>query len=172
MAKLSSRAALSLGVIVALQITTAWFAFHKWTDSTYKDDKITGSSSSDYKNSQGNWRGMWEMQGFLSDLGKGDVYPGNQVEGLTLATVGSGGSDKMGSITTGRANGVPAWTGATTFAVGQITGATACTTNTSDTTGCYNGECLDGLCVCEPSYYGEQCQSPLSQFGVVTMTCD
>ena len=124
MAKLSSRAALSLGVIVALQITTAWFAFHKWTDSTYKDDKITGSSSSDYKNSQGNWRGMWEMQGFLSDLGKGDVYPGNQVSGLTQATRRPThlGSRIWISHGQGRVNGVPAWTGDTQFAVGQITG--------------------------------------------------
>ena len=28
------------------------------------------------------------------------------------------------------------------------------------------------MCVCDPSYYGQQCQSPLSNFGVVTMECN
>ena len=172
---------LALAVILGAQIWMSVVVFRKWDDDMYKNDKIAGSSSSDYKDPDGAWRGTWEMQGMLSDLGKGSVFPGNRAK--IVYTDALANVDKqvfefdkrdhhMGAATK-IAYGGGACTGTTEAAT---TGACGTGKKCWTTTNCNSGLCGaasagDGTCVCDPLSYGDQCESSLKDLGVVTAVC-
>ena len=152
-------------VVLGLQIWCAVVVFRQWSDASHKTDAVSGSGSSVYKNDDGRWRLHWEMQGYLSDMNKGPVFPGS-----IAALVGN--VIETGLTATHRAAGIATIPSGPRHPEEDRTlrvGGGTCT-GASDTDTCNDpqGVCTTTACECSPNFYGEFCGSNFGELGKLT----
>ena len=160
---------LALAAVLGVQIWTSVVVFRKWDDALLGSDKLVGAVRSDYQDEDGHWRGMWEMSGLLSDLGKGSQFPGFRAKIETKPVTSDTDTFAFQMPITDRALGVEE-----PLEVTVAYGGGTCT----DDSDCDAGVCTtDGgtpaklYCICDPLSFGSHCESSLSDLGVPTVVC-
>ena len=152
---------ISTVVVLGLQIWCAVVVFRQWSDATHKTDAVSGSGSTVYKNDDGRWRLHWEMQGYLSTMNKGPVFPGSIVSFTGTSLSAGDGVRKAGTVTIASSPRHPE-----EARLARVGGGT-CTLDAD----CNDpqGTCST-TCICSPNFYGEFCGSAFSQVGKLTYT--
>ena len=131
----SRLSSLALAVVLGAQIWMSVVVFRKWDTDMYDSDKIDGSASSDYKDDDGHWRGTWEMQGLLSNIGKGSQFPGYRAKVVVADSTTAFNIDIVNGANDMR---LPAYD--VSYGGGGCTVATDCNA----------GACTGSVCVCDP----------------------